>query len=108
MKLWRKYTLGLILVVVFGFPNVFAAQKKPKGQLFKNYLVFTLPDTLGGTIGTANGINDLGWPMGFVFTTGNTNVEAAAWIEGRMLKLGPFPVARIATSRGRASRTTRD
>jgi probable HAF family extracellular repeat protein len=91
MKLWRKYTLGLTLIVVFGFPNVFAAQKKPKGQLFKNYLVFTLPDTLGGTIGTANGINDLGWPMGFVDTTGNTNVEAAVWIEGRMLKLGPLP-----------------
>ena len=91
MKLWRKYTLGLTLIVVFVLPNVLVAQKKPAGQHVNNYKVFPLPDTLGGTAGAANGINDLGWPMGYVYTSGNVNVEAAVWIEGRMLKLGPLP-----------------
>ncbi|MGA8622614.1 MAG: hypothetical protein WB660_29335 [Candidatus Sulfotelmatobacter sp.] len=91
MKVSRKYTLGLTLIVVFVLPNVLVAQKKPAGQHVKSYKVFTLPDPLGGTTGAGNGINDLGWPMGYVYTSGNVNVQGAVWIEGRMLKLGPLP-----------------
>jgi probable HAF family extracellular repeat protein len=91
MALVNRYTLTLTLVMALAPPNGLAAQKKPADRQVTHYKVFTLPDTLAGTIGGANAINDLGWPMGFVTSAGNTNVEGAVWIEGRMLKLGPLP-----------------
>jgi len=72
------------------FPVRVASQKAPGARQLSNYRVFTLPNTLGGTASGANAINDLGWAMGFAATPANTT-EAAAWIEGRMLKLGILP-----------------
>jgi probable HAF family extracellular repeat protein len=66
------------------------AQKAPGARRVSNYQVFTLPNTLGGTASGANAINDLGWAMGFAASSANTT-EAAAWIEGRMIKLGILP-----------------
>ena len=91
MALRNQYRVALAIVTLLLASSALAGDKRSDGQPGSRYRVFTLPDTLGGTVGGANAINDLGWPMGFVTTSGNTNVEAAAWIEGRMVKLGPLP-----------------
>jgi probable HAF family extracellular repeat protein len=78
--------LTLTVVVLIALVTGVAAQSAP--QQPGGYLVFALPDTLGGTASGANAINDLGWPMGFADRSGNSSAEAVAWIEGRMVKLG--------------------
>lgn len=87
----KQYRMALAFVVVLLAWSGLAEDRRTPGRGGQHYKVFTLPDRLGGTAGGANAINDLGWPMGFVTTSGNANVEAAAWIEGRMVKLGPLP-----------------
>ena len=73
-------------------------QQKPDRQT--HYRVLTL-GTLGGSIGSGNGINDLGLASGASTTTGNATQEATLWIYGRTLGLGtlggpnssiPFPI----------------
>jgi probable HAF family extracellular repeat protein len=78
--------LALILIVMFACAAGLSAQKAP--QQPSGYLVFALPDSLGGTASGANAINDLGWPLGFADRSGSSSAEAVAWIEGRMVKLG--------------------
>jgi probable HAF family extracellular repeat protein len=82
----KHYALMLSLIVVFAFVTGLVAQRAPHQPT--GYLVFALPDSLGGTASAANAINDLGWPMGFADFSGNTTGQAVAWIEGRMVKLG--------------------
>ncbi|MGA8619119.1 MAG: hypothetical protein WB660_11455 [Candidatus Sulfotelmatobacter sp.] len=89
MTLPKNYVLGLTLVFALALPGGLAAQKAQTRHV-SNYQVFTLPNTLGGTTSGANAINDLGWAMGFATSPANTT-EAAAWIEGRMIKLGILP-----------------
>jgi probable HAF family extracellular repeat protein len=91
MTLRDKDRIALVLVMWLLVSSAIAGDKRTDGQHVSRYRVFALPDSLGGTVGGANAINDLGWPMGFVTTSGNTKVEAAAWIEGRMVQLGPLP-----------------
>jgi probable HAF family extracellular repeat protein len=91
MTLRNQYRFAFAVVILFLGSSAFGRDKTQANQQAPRYLVFTLPNTLGGTVGGANAINDLGWPMGFVTTSGNVYVEAAAWIEGRMIKLGPLP-----------------
>ena len=90
MKLPKPHALALTLVIALALPGTLAAQKAPRGRHLTNYQVFTLPNTLGGTASGANAINNLGWAMGFAASPANT-LEAAAWIEGRMVKLGVLP-----------------
>jgi probable HAF family extracellular repeat protein len=52
------------------------------------YLIYTLPDTLGGTASAANAINNAAWVMGNAAHSGNSTVEAALWLEGQLLPLG--------------------
>jgi len=78
--------LVLTVVVVIALATGLAAQRAPQEPT--GYLVFVLPDTLGGTASGANAVNDLGWPMGIADFSGNATGEAVAWIEGRMVKLG--------------------
>ncbi len=88
MKLPKQHALTLTLLIALS--GGLAAQKAPQGRHLTSYEVFTLPNTLGGTVSGANAINDLSWAMGFAATPQNTT-EAAAWIEGRMVKLGVLP-----------------
>jgi probable HAF family extracellular repeat protein len=90
MKLPKPHALALTLLISLALPGTLAAQKAPRGRRLTNYQVFTLPNTLGGTASGANAINNLGWAMGFAASPANT-LEAAAWIEGRMVKLGVLP-----------------
>jgi probable HAF family extracellular repeat protein len=87
MTLPRQYQLALILVVALALPGGLAAQRTRGKNQVTSYRIFTLPNTLGGTVSGANAINDLGWAMGFAASPENTT-EAAAWIEGKMIKLG--------------------
>jgi probable HAF family extracellular repeat protein len=90
MQLSVKISAYVTTIFVFAaltLPVPLAAQET---RHVSNYQVFTLPNTLGGTAGGANAINDLGWAMGFAATPANTT-EATAWIEGRMIKLGILP-----------------
>ena len=85
----KQCALALTLVTIaLTLTSRAAAQPAPQRKHVSNYQVFFLPDALGGTLSAANAINDLGWAMGFAATNGNTNLEAAAWIEGKMVKLG--------------------
>jgi probable HAF family extracellular repeat protein len=86
----KQHALTLTLLIVLALPEGLAAQKAPSGRHLTNYQVFTLPNALGGTVSGANAINDLGWAMGFAASPANT-LEAAAWIEGRMVRLGVLP-----------------
>jgi probable HAF family extracellular repeat protein len=88
MTLSKQYTLALALVIALALPGELAAQKATHERRVSNYLVFTLPNTLGGTVSGANAINDLGWAMGSAAHSGNKTSEAALWIAGRMIKLG--------------------
>ncbi len=90
MKLPKQHALALTLLISLALPGTLAAQKAPRGRRLTNYQVFTLPNTLGGSASGANAINNLGWAMGFAASPANT-LEAAAWIEVRMVKLGVLP-----------------
>jgi len=80
------YVTAMAVFVMLVSPLALFAQKGQSRHV-TNYQVFTLPNTLGGTASGANAINDLGWAMGFAASPENTT-EAAAWIEGKMVKLG--------------------
>ena len=84
----KQYAFTLTLVIALALPGGLAAQRAPQNRHVTNYQVFTLPNTLGGTLSGANAINDLGWAMGFADSPGNKTSEAAVWIEGKMIKLG--------------------
>src|ERR1039458_9753120 len=86
MTLPKHYVLASTLGLALALPAGLAAQKAQGTRPVSNYQVFTLPNPLGGTASGANAINDLGWAMGFAASPANTT-EAAAWIEGRMIKL---------------------
>ena len=88
MRSIKHCALAVVLVAALGLSSGLAAQSAPQKRLAKNYQVFFLPDTLGGTASGANAINDLGWAMGADFTAGNGNSQAVAWIEGKTVKLG--------------------
>jgi probable HAF family extracellular repeat protein len=88
MRLPTKYALALILAVALALPGGLAAQKATQNRRVTNYQVFTLPNSLGGTVSGANAINDLGWAMGSAAHAGNKTSEAALWIEGKMIPLG--------------------
>jgi len=90
MKLPKPHALALTLLISLALPGTLTAQKAPHGRRLTNYQVLTLPNTLGGSASGANAINNLGWAMGFAASPANT-LEAAAWIEGRMVKLGVLP-----------------
>jgi len=90
MTLPKHYVLASTLGLALALPAGLAAQKAQGTRPVSNYQVFTLPNPLGGTASGANAINDLGWAMGFAASPANTT-EAAAWIEGRMIKLGILP-----------------
>ena len=90
MKLPKPHALALTLLISLALPGTLTAQKAPHGRRLTNYQVLTLPNTLGGSASGANAINNLGWAMGFAASPANT-LEAAAWIEGRTVKLGVLP-----------------
>jgi probable HAF family extracellular repeat protein len=88
MTLPKQYALSLTFVIALALSSGLAAQTAPQNGHVINYRVFTLPDTLGGTVSAANAINDLDWVMGSADSPGSTSREAALWLEGRMQKLG--------------------
>jgi probable HAF family extracellular repeat protein len=88
MRSIKHCALAVVLVAAVAFSSGVAAQSAPRKREVKNYQVFFLPDTLGGTASGANATNDLGWAMGADFTAGNANSQAVAWIEGKTVKLG--------------------
>ncbi len=45
-------------------------------------------DTLGGTLGGANSINNRGWVIGTSRVSGNTTVHATLWLDGQPIDLG--------------------
>lgn len=63
------------------------AQNQPQPQKPSHYRIITL-GTLGGTNGSGNSINDLGWASGASATTGNAAEEATLWRYGKTIGLG--------------------
>jgi probable HAF family extracellular repeat protein len=52
------------------------------------YLIVDLTDTLGGTVGAANSVNNRGWALGAATLPGNTTEHATVWIYGKAIDLG--------------------
>jgi probable HAF family extracellular repeat protein len=81
------------LLLAFALQGVLAAQttspstSTPQAPVTK-YLIYTLPDALGGTVSAANAINNAAWVMGNAARPGNSTVEATLWLEGQPLPLG--------------------
>jgi probable HAF family extracellular repeat protein len=89
----KQNHLATCLFLVLAFHGGLTAQTasqtsfSPQRPITK-YLIYTLPDTLGGTASAANAVNNAGWVMGNAAFSGNTTVEAAFWLEGQLLPLG--------------------
>src|SRR5580658_10178839 len=87
------------LVVVSMSPWLLSqSQAQPQNHI--RYRVYTLAN-LGGTFGSGNGINDLGWVTGASGTANDVSQEAVLWLYGLTLPLGtlggpnssvPFPI----------------
>lgn len=85
-------TIAAILAIS---PNLLS-QSKLRPTHYRVYIL----GTLGGSIGSGNGINDLGWVSGASTTTNNATQEATLWRYGWTIGLGtlggpnssiPFP-----------------
>jgi probable HAF family extracellular repeat protein len=73
------YTTAMTLFVALAVPVRFAAQT--------NYSVVELGE-LGGTAGSANGINERGWITGTNNLPGNLTTVATLWVNGSTVPLG--------------------
>jgi probable HAF family extracellular repeat protein len=87
-------------LVVVSMSSWLLSQNQAQPQNHIRYRVYTLAN-LGGTFGSGNGINDLGWVTGASGTTNDVSQEAALWLYGLTLPLGtlggpnssvPFPI----------------
>jgi probable HAF family extracellular repeat protein len=65
-----------------------AAQGQTAPEQRPKYLIVNLPDTVGGTTGAANSINNRGWALGAATLAGNTTEHAMVWIYGKPIDLG--------------------
>ena len=64
----------------FGLLWLAGGQDRTAPEQRPRYLLVDLPDTLGGTTGAANSINNRGWALGAATLAGNTTEHATAWI----------------------------
>jgi probable HAF family extracellular repeat protein len=77
-------SFGIALAYAVASPVLVAAQKRATKT---SYAVQNL-GTLGGTLGTAFGINDEGWITGASNLTGDQQEHTFLWYQDRMLDLG--------------------
>jgi probable HAF family extracellular repeat protein len=81
------YITAMILYAALAAPVPVAAQGRQEQSKQSHYRVFNL-GTLGGTFGSGNGINDLGWVTGASELTGNAAQHATLWLYGATVDLG--------------------
>ena len=80
-----SFTVTLAALLTVAFPGETRAEPSDNAQGF--YEEITLP-SLGGTLSSGNGINDLEWVTGFSTLAGNQVVRATLWIDGQAVDLG--------------------
>jgi probable HAF family extracellular repeat protein len=80
-----SFTVTLAALLIGAFPGEARAEPSDNAQGF--YEEITLP-SLGGTLSSGNGINDLEWVTGFSTLAGNQVVRATLWIDGQAVDLG--------------------
>lgn len=80
------FTITVLLICALAMTTGAAAQKQ-QATSQPNYLVFEL-GTLGGSSGSGNSMNNLGWVMGNSNLAGDQATNAALWIYGRKFDLG--------------------
>jgi len=78
---------------IVGFGGV-----SPEHPFFYRHGLMQDLGTLGGTMGEANAINDLGEIVGSSTTTSNAEMHAFLYRQGRMIDLGGLPDAQYSTS----------
>jgi probable HAF family extracellular repeat protein len=83
----NRIKLCLTLTTIAALVVASSAQTQSRAPAQASYLVFTL-STLGGTVGAANAVNNLGWVMGDANLAGDKTQQATLWIERRLIKLG--------------------
>jgi|HubBroStandDraft_1064217.scaffolds.fasta_scaffold00771_8 probable HAF family extracellular repeat protein len=84
----RTLTTATILIGALAVPLRSAAQDPTAPGQRPKYLIVNLPDTIGGTVGAANAVNNRGWAMGAATLPGNTTEHATVWIYGKAMDLG--------------------
>ena len=82
------YMTAMIVVGALAVPFRSTAQDTTAPGQGPRYLIVNLPDTIGGTVGAANAINNRGWAMGAATLPGNTTEHATVWIYGKAIDLG--------------------
>ena len=89
------YMTAMIVVGALAVPFRSTAQDTTAPGQGPRYLIVNLPDTLGGTVGAANAINNRGWAMGAATLPGNTTEHATVWIYGKAIDLGTLGGANL-------------
>lgn len=85
-----KASMLLIIAASVALPiSVGLAQNQQSQSQTPHYTATNL-GTLGGTSGTAFGINDLGWAGGAANLTGDTSEHGVLWIAGSKIDVGTF------------------
>ena len=78
-----KVGLMLLAILLIACGASAQTQSKPTQRYQVSYL-----DSLGGTNGRGNSINNRGWIAGYSLVTGNQNRHATLWRDGSLLDLG--------------------
>jgi probable HAF family extracellular repeat protein len=79
--------LSLVVRLAAVLPSALLGEARADGGAQVVYEEITLP-SLGGTLSSGNGINDLEWVTGSSTLPGNQSVRATLWREGRAQDLG--------------------
>lgn len=93
----KMLTCKMVIAAALAITPNLLSQNQPSPT---HYRVYTL-GTLGGTTGSGNGLNDLGWASGASATANNATQQATLWRYGQTIGLGtlggpnssvPFPI----------------
>jgi probable HAF family extracellular repeat protein len=85
----RASAFVIIVMSVALAISVGVAQNQQSVSQVQHYTAIN-PGTLGGTSGTAFGINDLGWAGGVANLTGDASEHGVLWIAGSKIDMGTF------------------
>ena len=82
-----RQPLQLVSIAAVGLVLLATSLSAQSKKTVPQYVVVRL-DSLGGTVGRSNAVNDRGWVSGWSNLPGDANHHAALWINGQLNDLG--------------------